>query len=210
MGLGAFTGRKAAGRTADGRYLTLIDTATFAVTRSPDGTRATAQESAAARAFERSTLRTVAKYADPTAATAAGYVPVRGDAYHWVNPAFMTDDHVADPLVPESLIYYDLGDHKLSIVGAMYLVSNEDHGLDIAGPITAWHFHRYEQALCVVASGFPVGDVDADGHCDQGKAASRSPEMLHVWVANPDGPFSDEVAMPDRAAYQRAFAKLRV
>ena len=146
----------------------------------------------------------MARYSSPALATAAGYRQVVGDAYHWVNPSYLTDAHHADPRFPESLIFYDLGDQKPTLIGAMFLEPGTAHGRDIAGPIAAWHYHQYRKAKCVVASGFPVADVSATGTCTDAVRAERSPEMLHVWIVNPDGPFSVGIYIPKLDEFQRS------
>lgn len=197
---------RAVGRAADGWFITLIDTDTYQVTRKPDGTRPSSTETNAGAAFRRETLATAAKYATTELATAAGYRQVIGDGYHWVNPSYLDDAHHADPAFPESLVFYDLGDRRQTLIGAMFLEPETSRGREVAGPVAPWHYHEYRTAKCVVASGFPVAEVDAAGSCAQGVRATRSPEMLHVWIVNPDGPFSAGIYIPQLDEYRRATA----
>ncbi len=197
---------RAVGRTADGWHITLIDTDTYQLTRKPDGTRSSSAEMSAGAAFRRETLATAARYATTELATAAGYRQVIGDGYHWVNPSYLDDTHHADPAFPESLVFYDLGDGRQTLIGAMFLEPETSRGREIAGPVAPWHYHEYRTAKCVVASGFPVAEVDAAGSCAQGVRATRSPEMLHVWFVNPDGPFSAGIYIPQLDEYRRATA----
>jgi hypothetical protein len=189
-------GHRALGRVADGRYLTEGDSGALLVSREPDGSEADAAQRAAARRFVDATR--VAAGRSPTVADAerAGYRRI--DRFHWVKADLLHDGKVADPEAIESLIYTG-ADGARTLTGAMYIAEGTDHGPQVGGPLTMWHFHRYEPRLCTVAASFPVGRVAADGTCARGTPARRSPEMLHVWFDDHDDPFSERMIGVDHA-----------
>jgi hypothetical protein len=193
-----FTGVEPAGRTDDGRYLTLINTGMYLVTDDPYGTEPTAEQRDAAFDFGAEVIDTIReRYRAVADAERAGYLHLAGDPMHYVSPDRLTDDHHADPAEPESLMYHPGPDGELVLLGAMFLEPEPGGGTEIGGPATAWHYHVYEpDPYCVVASGFPVGEPDELGHCVEGEIADRSPEMLHVWIWNPIDTFDGEVFTP--------------
>ncbi len=187
-------GHRALGRAEDGRFLTEGDAGARIVSRAPDGTVATATQRAAAGTFVLATRTAASRYPTVAAAERAGYRRI--DRFHWVNASMLDDGRVADPDAIESLIYVE-ADGTPTLTGAMYIADGTAPGPQLGGPLTAWHFHRYEPRLCTVARSFPVGPVAADGTCARGAPANRSPEMLHVWFDDRDDPFSERMTALD-------------
>lgn len=200
-----FTERRDAGRSADGRFLTLVQTNTFLVTEQSVATLPNTAQLVAADDFATATLSAIERFADVEVALAAGYVHLDGDPMHYVNPALLADDGHADPERPEALMYHDAGGGPV-LLGAMFLEAGTAHGRQVGGPATPWHYHEYApDPYCVVLSGFPVGEPDAAGRCAEGEIADRSPEMLHVWIHNPAGTFDGEVYTPTAEELARHF-----
>jgi hypothetical protein len=189
-------GHRALGRAEDGRFLTEGDSGAILVSRRPDGLAATPAQQAAARTFVDDTRAAAFRYPTSADAEQAGYRRI--DRFHWVNASLLDDGRVADPEAIESLIYVDAGGTD-TLSGAMYIADGTAHGPQLAGPLTTWHFHRYEPRLCTVARSFPVGPVAADGSCARGAPANRSPEMLHVWFDDREDPFSERMIGLDHA-----------
>ena len=183
-------GHRALGQADDGRFLTEGEAGARIVSRDPDGTVATAAQRAAAGRFVLATRAAAGRTPTVADAERAGYRRI--DPFHWVNASMLADGRVADPGAIESLIYVEV-DGTPTLTGAMYIADGTAHGPQVGGPLTAWHFHRYEPRLCTVARSFPVGPVAADGSCDRGSPAKRSPEMLHVWFDDRDDPFSERM-----------------
>jgi hypothetical protein len=126
------------------------------------------------------------------AAVAEGYyqvAPPRNGLAHYMNTTYNRDGRIVDPERPESLIYLSMSDGSWKLVGVMYRMPSADQpGPRIGGALTAWHAH---DNLCT-ANGRVVGTTN-NGPCVRG-TASKTPEMLHVWlVENPDGVFSDDM-----------------
>jgi len=189
-------GHRALGSADDGRFLTEGDAGALLVSRAPDGATADADQRAAARRFVARTRAAASRYPTVADAERAGYRRI--DRFHWVKADLLHDGKVADPGAIESLIYTDaVGTPTLT--GAMYIAEGTGHGPQVGGPLTMWHFHRYEPRLCTVAVSFPVGPVAADGSCARGTPARRSPEMLHVWFDDHDDPFSERMIGVDHA-----------
>jgi hypothetical protein len=195
-----------AGRMSDGRYLTLVDTRMYRVTREPFRAKSTPFQQAVADEFASKTLSAIARYRDAKTAIADGYRPVAGDLYHYLKRSYLDDGRLADPSHVESLVYEPTPSGPV-LAGAMYLAPGETHGPEVGGPATAWHYHAYQPAFCIVSSGFPVARPDAHGHCAVGAVAHRSPEMLHVWVWNPKGRFDSEMFIPTAAQIAAHFVR---
>ena len=69
-----------------------------------------------------------------------------------------------------------------------------EHGEQIGGPLTIWHYHTWRRPQCAVEEMIPRGWANADASCEEGVAKYRSGEMLHVWLIDrPTGPFSTEM-----------------
>lgn len=201
-----FTGPVDRGRTADGRRLTLVQTGTVLVTEAPFGAQPSAAQRRAADELAAATIASaVARYPSLDAALADGFVHLDGDPVHYVAPARLVDAHHADPEHPEALMWLTPEPGAAPVLlGAMFLEPVPTHGRQIGGPLTAWHYHEYApEPYCVVLSGFPVGEPDSAGRCAHGELADRSPEMLHVWIRHPDGPFGIDVLTPEGSELTR-------
>ncbi len=162
----------------------------------------------AAEQLVRATLQDLPRYSTEDAARAAGYRTI-GDAFtgdeHLVNWAYLTDNHVLDPMFPESLVYDTRCDGPSSnpcpgprLEAAMFMLSLGQRFSDIpplyAGPLTQWHVHSN---LCFLdLGGSPdqkvvAGLTDGNGNCPAGEEKSVPVPMIHVWIVkNPCGPFA--------------------
>lgn len=122
---------------------------------------------------------------------ASGYELQFNDEAHYVNRKFLFDDGLLDPTRPEFLMYYDTSLGK-RLVGFMFYVKRaRAHGPQVGGPLTTWHFHVWSSPHCFIGGLHAIGVPNAKGACERGRPASRSPEMLHVWlVDHPSGPFA--------------------
>lgn len=156
----------------------------------PDVAAATpAQRAAAQRLYDRSKA-TAQRYRSVDAARAAGYridstrTTAKGRParfLHARNPAYRADGRTVDPDHPEALVYLNPPDHKLVLVGVLYVMPPGRHGPDLGGPITRWHQHEH----CFDAAA-PAGQrrrpLPAGGTCPSGFEKRRGPEMMHVWL----------------------------
>ena len=150
------------------------------------------------------TRAAVSRYANLSAAVAAGYVamePPNQEIVHYVNRAYMIDADVLDPQHVQSLIYFN-GPHGTQLIGAMYIMpSRAEDGPQIGGPLTQWHQHSnicFDNvtgvAVAFVQSG-PTDNNDKSGSCPRGSTRTTTPQMLHVWlIDNPDGPFASTMS----------------
>jgi hypothetical protein len=155
------------------------------------------QELRAVRLIE-DTLRELPKFADPSAAIAAGYSSI-GDAgtgtEHYIKSDLVDDDVLLDPTAPESLVYAVDGD-KRTLAGAMYIASPrpaDDPTLtEWAGPLMTWHKHdNLCWALGDDGVARVVGVIDANGTCARGVRAGGESPMVHVWITpHPCGVFA--------------------
>ncbi len=129
----------------------------------------TPQQQEAADNLAADTKAGVAKYVDPSAATAEGYQPSSPSwrpITHYLNPAYQRDSEVLDPDRPKALVYANTSKGTV-LLGAMYLMPEPgDSGPRIGGCLTQWHAHSLR--------------------------GWETPEMMHVWTVNvPGGPFSE-------------------
>jgi len=120
------------------------------------------------------------------------------DFYHLFSPANMTDGVVLDPSRPESLVYAHVGS-GFQLVGVMFMARPGEHGTQLGGPLTRWHYHPVVE-FCMDSAGVPTVEAarGVDGGCPTGQFNGPTPEMLHVWlIDNPRGVFAHQMAMPD-------------
>ena len=91
-------------------------------------------------------------------------------------------------------MYYSI-DGKDYLAGIMYFArTRTEHGEQIGGPLTIWHYHTWRRPQCAIKEMIPRGWASPDGSCKEGVAKYRSGEMLHVWLIDrPAGPFSTEM-----------------
>jgi hypothetical protein len=122
-------------------------------------------------------------------AVADGFELMFEDDNHYALREHITDGITLDPERPEFLIYYDTPKGK-RLAGLMFLAQPDEHGPQIAGPMSLWHFHIWNRKVCLwqelLVSGFSEGQT-----CPDGIASHRSPEMLHLWFFDhPQGMFA--------------------
>jgi len=143
----------------------------------------TASEQAAANQLVSETTAAVAKYANLSAATAAGYVPATnpsGYEVHYANWQTVRSGDVLDPDHPSSLVYANTVKGPV-LLGAMYLGAGPcQPGPDVGGPLTQWHAH---DNLCLSTDHQVVGKTTSSGTCATGVHNTSTYFMLHVWVA---------------------------
>ncbi len=174
---------------------------TAAATRQP-----TATELEAASRLIAETKASVARYVELKVAIAAGYVPmepVTDQVVHYVNPAYLTDADVLNPLHVQSLIYFN-GKQGPILIGAMFIMPRSfEAGPQVGGPLTVWHQHSNICFDDVTGMAVAFADDasssanDKSGSCPRGSTHRTTPQMLHVWlIDNPDGPFASTMA-PD-------------
>ena len=142
-----------------------------------------AQEAAADDLYRR-TLASLARYADPAAAVAAGYAAdgVRGTDFHADNPRFVADGRTLDPERPETLVYAVRDDGSPVLLGAMYQAKGlRTHGPTPGGTLTTWHAH--EQVCFGVLPPALAGVTSPFGVCPAGSVTvPLTNEMIHVWT----------------------------
>jgi len=174
-----------------------------------------AQDAAAARFVDEVTAA-IARYADVDVARADGYTFNDREAWvrnttgtewaasakselrsgavaHLVNERFANDGVAADPQHPEALMYATDG-AKFVLVGALFVAPEGTDGPQVGGPLTTWHIHDKGDVVCwdgVAAVGFArfeAGDTryEPSGGCARGAARKESPQMLHVWLDQPN------------------------
>lgn len=124
-------------------------------------------------------------------ARADGYRLLHGDKRHYYNEDYVFDDRLLDPDRPEFLMFYGTPEGQ-KLAGMMfYARSPTERGPQIGGPLTRWHYHVWASPNCLIAGLLSVASADPNGHCERGEPASRSPEMLHVWLMeHPRGSFA--------------------
>lgn len=179
------------------------------------GKKQTIEQKKLADKLSQNTLKNAMErgWGDIERAVADGYVyePER-DLTHLTNYEYLFDDEVLNPLKPEFLMYFN-SEHGPILAGVAYMLADiYEHGPQIGGQETVWHFHSYPPA-CVV-SPYPPGHKSAkklkQGSCENGKVfVDRSPEMLHVWFVNhPQGRFASLMSIDESLLYDSPFAKL--
>jgi hypothetical protein len=154
----------------------------------------------AAEQLVRTSLHDLPRYATEQAAYNAGFRSI-GDSLtgdeHMVNWSYLTDNHVLDPMYPESLVY-NTRNGTPTLEAAMFMLSLGQRFSDIpplfSGPLTQWHIHNN---LCFRDLGgtpdqkMVAGLIDSEGNCPPGEAKSVPVPMIHVWIVrNPCGPFA--------------------
>ncbi|TME41732.1 MAG: hypothetical protein E6I61_05195 [Chloroflexi bacterium] len=186
--------------------LTSSTTATHNHTSSTLERQPTATELAAAAKLVTDTKASVARYASLNAAMAAGYKAMEPEAdqvVHYVNPAYLTDADILNPLHVQSLIYFNAKQGPV-LIGAMYIMPRSfESGPQVGGPLTVWHQHSNicfddVTGMAVAFVNDPSSNAnEKSGSCPRGSTHKTTPQMLHVWlIDNPDGPFASTMA-PD-------------
>jgi hypothetical protein len=157
-----------------------------------DAVPITARELAAAADLVARVRSGTTRLADVQVAMAEGYRPIplgsRGGLVHYHNHAYYAAGRILDAERPEQLVYAQVSDGELELVGVMFLMPPGQPGPRLGGPLTAWHAHT---DICSDSSTYlPIGTTDAAGACPPGAVRTTSAEMLHVWLFdNPRGVF---------------------
>ena len=127
-----------------------------------------------------------------------GFKRLALDDIHYVNPGYALDDVQLDPDRPEFLLFLDTPAGK-RLAAFMFLARGpEDHGAQVGGPMTLWHYHAWADPVCLLERRIVVGLSNASGQCADGVPVTRSPEMMHVWlVKNPGGPFATSMSLTE-------------
>jgi hypothetical protein len=151
----------------------------------PKVSLATVAQRTAAEQLRRKTRAATHLWRNPTAAADAGFsirLAARraGDrSVHWFHSeshAFLHDESFLDPFRPETLIYANVPDRPLVLIGVMFALPRGMRGPTPGGPITRWHTHW------VCARGDRRGVAPRrDGSCPHGSKGRRGSEMLHLW-----------------------------
>jgi hypothetical protein len=169
-----------------------------------------AQVLAAAQLIEQTDV-SLKRYANVQAAFAAGYTYVlktNGEEhllYNGDNPGYQG----LNPQDPSSLVYaINVPNHAPILLGAMYIMGDQQNGPQIGGGLTRWHSHL---VTCVngreTIAGFGVQLRDS---CNAATwVDTYTAQMLHVWVVPyPGGVFSDDLsAAATNAAVQAVLAE---
>jgi len=182
------------------------ETLMYEVTRFPDR-EPTSKEIYRASKFVQASFRAARKngWLNVKKARADGFSEFYADPTHFVNKEYVRDKTVLNPNRPEYLMYYPHPEKKgeMLLVGVMYLARKPlDHGPQIGGSMTLWHYHIWcgYVAYCTDQFYAAVGEMDDAGACSAGKPVRYSPEMLHVWfIKHPRGPFSPLMRVPLKA-----------
>jgi hypothetical protein len=170
-----------------------------------------ARQVLAAAQLIRETDASLKRYANVQAALAAGYTYVlktNGEEhllYAGNDPGYQG----LNPQDPSSLVYaINVPGHAPVLLGAMYIMGDQQNGPQIGGGLTRWHSHL---VICVnghqTIAGFGVQLRDG---CNPATWQDRyTAQMLHVWVVPyPGGVFSDDLsAAATNAAVQAELAR---
>ena len=173
----------------------------------------TAAQVLAAAQLIKETDASLKRYANVQAAFAAGYTYVlktNGEEhllYDGDDPGYQG----LNPQDPSSLVYaINVPNHAPILLGAMYIMGDQQNGPQIGGGLTRWHSHL---VTCVsgrqTIAGFGVQLRDG---CDPATWQDRyTAQMLHVWVVPyPGGVFSDDLsAVATNTAVQAVLAEHR-
>ena len=171
----------------------------------------TAAQVVAAAQLIKETDASLKRYANVQAAFAAGYTYVlktNGEEhllYDGGDPSYQG----LNPQDPSSLVYaINVPNHAPILLGAMYIMGDQQNGPQIGGGLTRWHSHL---VTCVngrqTIAGFGVQLRDG---CNPATWQDRyTAQMLHVWVVPyPGGVFSDDLsAAATNAAVQAVLAE---
>ena len=169
----------------------------------------TAAQVLAAAQLIKATDASLKRYANVQAAFAAGYTYVlktNGEEHLLYNgPGYQG----LNPQDPSSLVYaINVPNHAPILLGAMYIMGDQQNGPQIGGGLTRWHSHL---VTCVNGQQTVAGfGVQLRGGCDPATWQDQyTAQMLHVWVVPyPGGVFSDDLsAAATNAAVQAVLAE---
>jgi len=157
----------------------------------------TAAQVVAAAQLINETDASLKRYKNVQAAFAAGYtyvIKTNGEEhllYRGDDPSYQG----LDPQHPSSLVYaINVPNHAPILLGAMYIMGDQQNGPQVGGGLTRWHSHL---VTCVngqqTVAGFGVQLQDG---CNPATWQDRyTSQMLHVWVVPyPGGVFSDDLS----------------
>ncbi len=118
---------------------------------------------------------------------------------HLLNPEYMKDDRLVDPERPEGLVFQTLRSGEKKLVAIMYMTRPGQHGPQVGGPLTRWHWHPWSPA-CLDKFGILV-EKRVNGRCRKGLSEGPTSEMLHVWLVDQAfGAFSHLMGAPGEGA----------
>jgi len=171
----------------------------------------TAGQVLAAAQLIKQTDTSLKRYASVRAALAAGYTHVlktNGEEhllYDGNNPGY----EGLNPQHPSSLVYaINVPNHFPILLGAMYIMGDQQNGPQLGGGLTRWHSHL---VTCFngqeTVAGFGVQLQDG---CNPATWQDMyTAQMLHVWVVPyPGGVFSDDLsAAATNSAVQAVLAE---
>jgi hypothetical protein len=171
----------------------------------------TAAQVLAAAQLIKETDASLKRYTNVQAAFAAGYTYVlktNGEEhllYDGDDPGYQG----LNPQDPSSLVYaINVPNHAPILLGAMYIMGDQQNGPQIGGGLTRWHSHL---VTCVNGQQTIAGfGVQLRGGCNPVTWQDRyTAQMLHVWVVPyPGGVFSDDLsAAATNAAVQAVLAE---
>src|SRR5215469_11155379 len=164
----------------------------------------------AAAQLIKETDATLKRFENVQAALAAGYTYVlktNGEEHLLYNGGDPSYEGL-NPQHPSSLVYaINVPNHAPILLGAMYIMGDQQNGPQIGGGLTRWHSHL---VICVngrqTVAGFGVRL--GDGCNPAAWQDTYTAQMLHVWVVPyPGGVFSDDLsAAATNAAVQAVLA----
>jgi hypothetical protein len=167
----------------------------------------TARQVLAAAQLIQETDASLKRFTNVQAALAAGYtyvVRANGEEhllYDGGDPGYQG----LNPQDPSSLVYaINAPNHAPILLGAMYIMGNQQNGPQIGGGLTQWHSHL---VTCVNGQQTIAGfGSQLRGGCNAATWRDMYTEqMLHVWVVPyPGGVFSDDLSAAATNAAVRA------
>jgi hypothetical protein len=174
---------------------------TYEVTRFPNQTQPTPGQRRQAEALIERSRESAARHGwfEYESAVKDGFTQLPLDDIHYVNAAYALDDVQLDPDRPEFLLFMDTPAGK-RLAAFMFLTRGpDDHGEQVGGPLTIWHYHAWSKPVCLVERRIVAALADTYGRCTTGVPVNRSPEMMHVWLLKsaPGGPFSTSMTLTD-------------
>ncbi len=131
-------------------------------------------------------------FSDPTYLTSIGFenfgASAPGGYVHYINPAWIDDSHILDPMHPESVLFQDVFDPDTSTFhlearAAMYFLPTGTTMENIPANfawVPGWHVHP---DVCVNDDMTFAGLASANGSCSSGHPMT-GPPMTHVWVVD--------------------------
>lgn len=174
--------------------------------RIADVASATEEERKQAEDLLEAVISSTAKYRDVEVARADGYRvdpdrPGTGLFLHSPSPRNQLDGITLDAARPESLIYSELPDGQLVLVGALFKRERGDESADVGGPITQWHYH----SNCIDPLDRMKLAKPNDGVCPEGtRLSSGRAEMMHVWFTNSiKTAFAERAPVSEMVEYQQ-------